>query len=92
LREFFEETGLVAQRLEPVGSVAANSALLATPIDLYVGMVDPNSIPVEDTKEGIREVKFFSLAGIRELIDSGELICSITLALLFAAITRGNLK
>jgi 8-oxo-dGTP pyrophosphatase MutT (NUDIX family) len=91
-RELFEETRLAIHQLEYVGSVAANSALLSTPVDLYVGMVEDSSIPVGETIEGIREVKFFSLAGIRELIDSGELICSLTLALLFIATTQGNLK
>lgn len=84
-REVCEETGLKLKSLEHVGSVATNSAMMATPIELFLGSVDG----VEgsgDHREGVRELKFFNLKQVQELIRAGDLICSITFSLLVHAI------
>lgn len=90
VRELCEEMGLHLQELDHVGSVTTNSAMMATPIDLFLGAVD---LPIGngDSREGIREVRFFDLKQVRELIRSGDLVCSITLSLLTHALLRGRL-
>jgi 8-oxo-dGTP pyrophosphatase MutT (NUDIX family) len=85
-REFYEETGIMLRTLQYVGCTAANSAVLATPLDLFLGQAsmpyDANSSPAE----GIREFRFFTFEDVRNLIQSGDLICAITLSLIAHAI------
>ncbi|HUE71728.1 MAG TPA: NUDIX hydrolase [Pirellulaceae bacterium] len=90
VRELCEEMGLQLQQVEHVGSVTTNSAMMATPIDLFLGTVELR-IGDGDSRDGIREVRFFDLKQVRELIRSGDLNCSITLSLLTHALLRGRL-
>lgn len=91
IREFTEETGMKILDVEYVGSAAPNSAFLATPLELFLGDVDSTTRAEVNANEGIRELRFFDLNGIRELSNHGDLVCAITLSLIAHALMRGRI-
>lgn len=89
-REFADEAGVEIRQLAHVGNVATNSAVMATPIDLFLGWIEPTNRP-RKTKEGVLSFETMPLARVRELIESGELICSVTLSLICRALLDGKI-
>ncbi len=84
-----EETGCTADELIECGEASANSTFMSTPMNLFLACSLASASERDEDHEGIREFKFWSLAEVRDLHASGELICAVTMALLFHATQRG---
>jgi 8-oxo-dGTP pyrophosphatase MutT (NUDIX family) len=89
-RELLEETGIVASELRSVGETNSNSAILATSISLHLARTPAmSSRAAAQASEGLRELRYFRWEEINRLIDDGELVCAITMALLLQAVLIG---
>ena len=92
LREFMDECGVGYLAHERVGQIFTNSAIMATPIDLYlVKIAATETGGKRGTKEGITEFRVFSSTEILRMIDDGEMACAFTLGLILRATLRGYL-
>jgi len=91
VRECQEEIGMAPRRIWPLGRASTNSTFFATSIDLFAVEVEEGhsftQSPAE--AEGIRQVKYFDLKEIEEMVEGGLLICATTQALLFRAFLSG---
>ncbi len=88
-RELTEEIGAEAVSLVQLGTIYANSGLLASPIEVLLAEIE--NIGRVDGEEGISGYRLCSLNEITELVSTGQITDGITLAAISLANSKGNL-
>lgn len=83
LRELSEETGIVSEESNFIylGQLAPDAGIIGATISIFCsqsGKLSSNAKP----ELGIKQVKFFDFAEMKEMIDSGVIFDAITLATL----------
>jgi ADP-ribose pyrophosphatase len=86
-RELLEEIGGVARRLEPVGQVQVDTALIPSPARLFFAELERYASAAEG--EGIGAVLELSVAEFEERVRAGEIDDGFTLAAFCQARVRG---
>lgn len=89
-REFEDEVGVPVMEWVHVGQANPNSAMMATPVELYLLTVGDVGEGCRDTKEGIRQFQLFAPDELRGLIEAGQCVCAVTFSLLVHAVMRGR--
>jgi len=89
MRELAEETGLRPERMIRLGVIHANSAILATQVELFAAECRPvPSMSPTDTKE-VCELRWFAVDDALKAAENGELTDGFTLAALLRARLKG---
>jgi ADP-ribose diphosphatase len=90
-RELLEETGCVADEIEPLGSVYANPARMTNRVHSFMAQrVRQVAEQQLDEMEDI-EFEFVDIKTLMELIDSGEFSQSLHISSVFLALRRKGL-
>lgn len=78
-KELLEETGFTAEKLEKIGTISPEPGLTSAHIFVYVATdLQKKNTQIEKSEIGM-EVKFFSIANVRDMIRQGKIHCGITL-------------
>lgn len=82
-RELAEETGyqVAPERMEPLGRIRPNSALLASRVDLYLAHID-ESLPALPRDDEADEVVRIPLTRLRVMLREGDIEDAFTLSAL----------
>ena len=89
LRELAEETGTQASALIDLGKLSPDSGLLGSEVRLYLARIDSaGPARVNDGQEPIEGLRWVELAELRDLIASGAITDSFTIA----AFARASLR
>lgn len=89
IRELAEETGLRPRRMISLGVMHANSAILATQVELFAAECDPvPGKPSKDPKEAC-EFQWFAVDDALKAAENAELTDGFTLSALLRARLKG---
>ena len=90
-RELAEETGyrVPPERLERLGRIRPNSAILASRVDLYLAHIDDGLEPVARDDEAVEVVRI-PLTRLRAMLREGDIEDSFTLAALALYFSRAE--
>jgi len=91
-RELREETGLVAERWEPIGFMYALNGVSHAPEHVYLARdLRPGDVPAAQAEEGITAVRAVPWAEVLRLVADGTITDGETVAaLMYAAIALGR--
>lgn len=83
LRESKEETGYTIKISKSLGWIAPESGTMTSKFEVFQGIADENEIPeTVDTDDEIIEVKWIKKEELLGMVNSGEIVCGITLSLI----------
>ena len=89
IRELEEEMNMQAEKLVVLGSIFPNSGLLASEVDIFVAYNVKGISKMGDMEKGmIKDIKFFKINQIKEMVCNGIIKDGFTIA----AYTLANLK
>ena len=79
-KELLEETGFVAEKLRKIGTISPEPGLTSANIFVYIATnLKKEKTRIERSEIGM-EVKFFSIATVRKMIQQEKICCGITLS------------
>jgi 8-oxo-dGTP pyrophosphatase MutT (NUDIX family) len=93
-RELREETGLVADRWEQIGSMFALNGISEAPEHVFLARgLHPADLPAEHAEEGITAVRTVPWSDVLDLVADGSITDGETVAaLMYAALALGRVS
>lgn len=88
--ELAEETGLIAARLQPLGTLFAAPALIAQTCHLFLATGLTPGVPAREATEADMTCAAFPLAEVQAMACDGRIRCAVTLAALARLLLSGR--